>query len=193
MTSSNETEGLGVTTQPMNSQIAPAEIAFISATGVKSVAMLVDTSDYTLSIADQTSDGLLEKGIEVIQIPITAGSTDFSAQISKALATNPGMIYSSTYYPEGSLIAQQLLASAASTPCFMGLANVDPAFVTEAGLAAAQHCTFSGVPAAPAVAICQGLRQGLCQGVQEAARGVGRLHLRRGQCARCGNKEVGGH
>ena len=151
MTSSNETEGLGVTTQPMNSQIAPAEIAFISATGVKSVAMLVDTSDYTLSIADQTSDGLLKKGIEVIKIPITAGSTDFSAQISKALATNPGMIYSSTYYPEGSLIAQQLLASAASTPCFMGLANVDPAFVTEAGLAAAQHCTFSGVPAAPAL------------------------------------------
>ena len=96
MTSSNETEGLGVTTQPMNTQIAPAEIAFISATGVKSVAMLVDTSDYTQSIADQTSDGLLEKGIEVIQIPITEGSTDFNAQISSALATNPDMIDSIT-------------------------------------------------------------------------------------------------
>ena len=32
---------------------------------------------------------------------------------------------------------------------FHGVANVDPAFVIEAGLAAAQHCTFSGVPAAP--------------------------------------------
>ena len=30
----------------------------------------------------------------------------------------------------------------------MGLANVDPAFVTEAGIAASQRCVYSGVPAA---------------------------------------------
>ena len=31
----------------------------------------------------------------------------------------------------------------------MGLANVDPGFVTAAGLGPSQRCTFSGVPAAP--------------------------------------------
>lgn len=149
MTSSNDTEGLGATTQPMNSQIAPAEIAYISGTGVTSVVMLVDPSEYTASVAEQTQAGLQSKGIAVSKIAVSESATDFTAQITQALASAPGMIYSSTYYPQGSVIAQQLLASAPDTPCFMGLANVDPAFVTEAGLPAAQHCVFSGVPAAP--------------------------------------------
>jgi branched-chain amino acid transport system substrate-binding protein len=149
MTSSLETQGYGATTQPMNSQISPTEIDFISSTGVKSVAMLVDPSDYTASIASQTAAGLTAKGISVTQIAVPVGNASYSAQIAQALALKPGMIYSSTYYPEGSIIARELLATASTTPCFMGLANVDPAFVTEAGLAAAQFCTFSGVPAAP--------------------------------------------
>ena len=149
MTSSLETQGYGATTQPMNSQISPAEIDFISSTGVKSVVMLVDPSDYTASIATQTAAGLTAKGISVTQIAVPVGNASYSAQITQAMALKPGMIYSSTYYPEGSIIARELLATASTTPCFMGLANVDPAFVTEAGLAAAQFCTFSGVPAAP--------------------------------------------
>ena len=149
MTSSNDTAGLGATTQPMNSQIAPAEISYISGTGVTSVVMLVDPSEYTASIANQTQAGLESNGITVTQIAVSESTTDFTAQITQALASAPGMIYSSTYYPQGSVIAEELLASAPTTPCFMGLANVDPAFVTEAGLSAAQHCVFSGVPAAP--------------------------------------------
>jgi branched-chain amino acid transport system substrate-binding protein len=149
MTSSLQTEGFGATTQPMNSQISPAEIDYISSTGIKSVVMLVDPSDYTSSIAAQTAAGLTANGISVTQIAVPEGNASYSAQIAQALATNPGMIYSSTYYPEGSIIARELLATAPTTACFMDLANVDPAFVTEAGLAAAQHCTFSGVPAAP--------------------------------------------
>lgn len=149
MTSSNDTEGYGATTQPMNSQISPAEVAYISGTGVKSVVMLVDPSEYTASIANRTQAGLEKNGISVTQIPISVSTTNFSAQIVQAKASNPGMIYASTYYPQGSAIARELLTSAPTTPCFMGLANVDPAFVTEAGLAASQRCVFSGVPAAP--------------------------------------------
>lgn len=152
MTSSLQTQGFGATTQPMNSQIAPAEIDYISSTGVKSVVMLVDPSDYTSSIASQTAAGLTANGISVTQIAVPEGNASYSAQIAQALASSPGMIYSSTYYPEGSIIAKELLATAPTTACFMGLANVDPAFVTQAGLAAAQHCTFSGVPAAPQLA-----------------------------------------
>jgi ABC-type branched-subunit amino acid transport system substrate-binding protein len=149
MTSSNDTEGFGATTQPMNSQISPAEITYISGTGVKSVVMLVDPSEYTASIANQTQAGLEKNGISVTQIAISESTTDLTAQIAQAMATNPGMIYSSTYYPQGSEIAKELLAQTPATPCFMGLANVDPAFVSEAGLPASQHCVFSGVPAAP--------------------------------------------
>ena len=148
MTSSLATQGYGATTQPMNSQIAPAEIDYISSTGVKPVVMLVEPSDYTSSIATQTAAGLTANGIAVTQIAVPEGSASYSDQIAQALASNPGMLYSSTYYPAGSVIAKELMATAPATPCFMGLANVDPSFVTEAGLAAAQHCTFSGVPAA---------------------------------------------
>jgi len=149
LTSSLATQGYGATTQPMNSQISPAEIGYIAFSGVKSVVMLVDPSDYTASIASQTAAGLRANGIAVTQIAVPEGNASYSAQIAQALASNPGMVYSSTYYPEGSIIAKELLSAAPAIPCFMGLANVDPSFVSEAGLAAAQHCVFSGVPAAP--------------------------------------------
>jgi branched-chain amino acid transport system substrate-binding protein len=62
----------------------------------------------------------------------------------------PRVIYSSTYFPEGALIARALAAEASSgrdATCFMGLANQDPAFVAAAGVADSQRCVFSGVPA----------------------------------------------
>lgn len=149
MTSSLQTQGFGATTQPMNSQISPAEIDYIAASGVKSVAMIIDPSDYTASIAAQTKAGLTAKGIAVTEVPIAEGTQDASAIVSQALATSPGMVYSSTYYPEGSAVAKALASVNTTAKCFMGLANVDPAFVTEAGLAASQNCVFSGVPAAP--------------------------------------------
>ncbi len=149
MTSAVTTEGYGATTQPMESQIAPVEITAIVASGVTSVAMLIDPSDYTATIAEQTKAGLLTQGITVTEVTITEAQSTYLPQITEALATGPGMLYSSTYYPEGSTIAKELATINTTAKCFMGLANVDPAFVQEAGLAAAQNCTFSGVPAAP--------------------------------------------
>ena len=51
MTSDNGTEGYGATVQPMNSQISPVEVDYISGLGITSVAMLVDPSAYTKNIA----------------------------------------------------------------------------------------------------------------------------------------------
>jgi len=149
MTSAVTTQGYGATTQPMESQIAPVEINYIAATGAKSVAMLVDPSDYTATIAEQTKAGLIAKGITVTQVAITEGQSSYFPQITQALAGVPDMLYSSTYYPEGSVIAKDLATLNTTAKCFMGLANVDPAFVQQAGLTSAQNCMFSGVPAAP--------------------------------------------
>lgn len=149
MTSAVSTEGFGATTQPMESQIAPVEVASIVASGVTSVAMLVDPSTYTATIASQTKSGLVAAGITVTEVSIAEGQSSYTAQIDEALAGNPGMLYSSTYYPEGSIIAKELAALNTDVACFMGMANVDPEFVSEAGLAASRNCTFSGVPAAP--------------------------------------------
>ena len=133
MASDDDTIGYGSTVQPMVEQIAPVEIAYIKSTMAKSVAMLVDPSDYTQGIADSVKTGLESAGITVTQTPVSEDINDYSAEITRALSTNPDLLYSSTYFPEGSLIAKSLESSNPDSPkCFMGLANVDPAFVTTA-------------------------------------------------------------
>ena len=149
MTSDNRTEGYGATLQPMNSQISPVEVDYISGLGIDSVAMLVDPSAYTKSIASRTAKGLEKAGIKVTQTVIPAGASDYSAEVGEALATGPDMVYSATYFPEGVLIAEELAQANTTATCFMNLANVDDAFVEEAGITTSRTCTFSGVPAAP--------------------------------------------
>jgi branched-chain amino acid transport system substrate-binding protein len=149
MTSDNRTEGYGATLQPMNSQISPVEVDYISGLGIDSVAMLVDPSAYTKNIASRTANGLEKAGIKVTQVVIPASASDYSAEVGEALATGPDMVYSATYYPEGVLIAEELAQANTTATCFMNLANVDDVFVDEAGITTSRTCTFSGVPAAP--------------------------------------------
>ena len=93
--------------------------------------------------------GLTKQGINVSSVEITPGAKDYAKQVSTALTDNPEVVYVSTYYPEGAIIAKDLVAEAAkgnTTKCFMGLANQDPAFITAAGVKDAETCVFSGVP-----------------------------------------------
>lgn len=148
MTSTNSTDGEGVTLNPKNNQIAPIEFKYVSGLGVTSVAMLVDPSTYTQGMANRLKDSLQGEGVTVTQIPVPEGSTDLISQVNQALSTGADLIYSSTYYPQGSQIAALLATSNSSVKCLMGLANVDPAFVTQSGVTEAQRCEFSGIPAA---------------------------------------------
>jgi len=148
MTSTNDTDGMGVTVQPKNNQISPIEDAYAMSIGAKNVAMLVDPSTYTQGMADRLAAALRAEGATVTSIPVSEGKNDYSAEVAQAFQGVPDLIYVSTYYPEGSKIAQRLALSKLPTKCLMGLANVDAAFVTEAGQIAAERCVFSGVPEA---------------------------------------------
>ena len=148
LTSTDDTDGLGITVQPKNSQIAPVEEAYIRSLGVGRVSMLVDPSTYTTGMADRVEAALEADGVAVQRFSITPGSSDYDAVIAEALASDPGLVYVSTYYPEGSAIARGLAASGSSATRFLGLANVDPAFIAEAGLEVARSCVFSGTPEA---------------------------------------------
>jgi branched-chain amino acid transport system substrate-binding protein len=150
LTSIDSTTGEGVTVQPKNSQISPVEIAYLStSSGCPKVVMLVDPSTYTQGMADRVGAAMIcGDGAPVQSIPITEGLADYSAQVAQALALKPDFLYVSTYFPEGSKIAVAINAAGSKASCLMGLANVDPAFVTAAGLVASQRCAFSGVPAA---------------------------------------------
>lgn len=153
MTSTDQTTGMGVTIQPKNSQISPVEVSYMQDgygyTGCPSVVMLVDPSDYTVGMADRVDTGMMcGDGAHKKRIVVTPGLSDYTAQVSQALALKPDILYVSTYYPEGAAIAKAILVAKTTAHCFMGLANVDPAFVTASGIPAARNCTFSGVPAA---------------------------------------------
>ena len=148
MTSSNQTEGFGATTQPMVSQTSPVEVPYLVSEAKNLVVMLMDPSNYTTTVAMQTAKGLDKHGVNVDIIPIDPSASDYSAVVAEALSLSPDVVYSSTYYPEGTKIAKALVAAKSKAKCFMNLANVDNAFVAEVGVAVAQTCSFSGVPAA---------------------------------------------
>jgi branched-chain amino acid transport system substrate-binding protein len=157
LTSSDDTRGQGVTIQPKNSQIAPVEEAYVRSTGAKRVTMLVDDTPngaFTVGMADRLQQRLTAHGVAVTRISVkeltdNVEPTYYATKVAEALATGPDLLYVSTYYPEGAKIAEALTAAGTSPRCLMGLANVDPGFVSGAGLAASQRCVFSGVPASP--------------------------------------------
>ena len=149
LTSTDDTTGLGLTIQPKNSQISPTEVSYIAALKPATVVMLIDPSAYTQSMADRLETGLAAHGVIVARILIQTGQSDYTAAVREALDLAPQVVYSSTYFPEGALIARALAAEARlgrDAGCFMGMANQDPAFVAAAGIADSQRCVFSGVP-----------------------------------------------
>jgi branched-chain amino acid transport system substrate-binding protein len=151
LTSTDDTTGEGVTVQPKNSQISPVEARYFESRQATRVAMLVDPSTYTKGMADRLRRILTKRGVAVATVPIVEAKKSYSTQVAAALKSRPQLVYVSTYFPEGSKIARSLLAATAGDTtfgCFMGLANVDPAFVSSAGIPASRFCRYSGVPTA---------------------------------------------
>ena len=157
MTSDDRTGGVGATVQPMNSQIAPVEAGYVEQLHAKRVAMLVDDTPngaFTKGMATRLRTELVHDGAAVTWTPVLETTAPglpgnyYSGVVTKALSTNPDLVYVSTYFPEGARIAKALTAAGGAPPCLMGLANVDNAFVAQTTLTEAQRCVFSGVPAA---------------------------------------------
>jgi ABC-type branched-subunit amino acid transport system substrate-binding protein len=152
LTSATATEGFGVTTQPMVSQIAPVEEAEL--TGVlhaRSVAVLYDPSTYTAAIATQLAGALQGAGVSVpvnavLDPQASAAQTDQT--LRAVAAARPSVTYLAMYGPQAGMIAARLAASAqAYGRCFVDLAAQGQSFVSAAGSAAA-GCLNSGVPSA---------------------------------------------
>jgi branched-chain amino acid transport system substrate-binding protein len=155
MTSRDDTRGAGVTVQPMNSQIAPIEAAHIRRSGASRVTMLVDDTAngaFTAGMADRLTARLAASGVQVTRISVEeigdAPPGYYAQKVTEALATNPDMLYVSTYFPEGVQIAKALASSGDGPACLMGLANVDNGFTAATTLPEARRCVFSGVVAA---------------------------------------------
>jgi branched-chain amino acid transport system substrate-binding protein len=149
LTSNSATNGQGYTVQPKDYQIAPVEAKAI--TGffhAKSVGIVYDPQTYTAGIATQVKAELERGGAQVVAFEeAKPGGDSYADTLGKIEDSHPDLLYVSTYFPQGGVIAKDLLRLDSSSTCLMGLANQDPGFVDAAGLEAAERCSFSGVPA----------------------------------------------
>ena len=100
--------------------------------------MLVDDTPngaFTVGMADRLQQRLAADGIAVSRISIKELADKvpagyYASKVAEALATQPDLLYVSTYFPEGAEIAKALAAAGTAPRCLMGLANVDPGFVS---------------------------------------------------------------
>jgi branched-chain amino acid transport system substrate-binding protein len=152
LTSATATEGFGVTTQPMVTQIAPVEQGEL--TGVlhaRSVAVLYDPSTYTSAIATQLAGALQGAGVSV-PVHTVLDPHASTAQVDQALqavaGARPDVTYLAMYGPQaGAIVARMAATPRSYGRCFVDLAAQGPTFVSAAGTAAA-GCLNSGVPSA---------------------------------------------
>jgi ABC-type branched-subunit amino acid transport system substrate-binding protein len=149
LTSDDMTQGLGYTLQPMSSQIAPvAADALTTWLGATSVAIAVDpTALYTRSIGESLQGLLEDAGVTVTTAEIEPGLDDYTDVVQQLASTNPDVIYASTYFPEGGLIARAMLDLGVSAQCVADYGSYDLGFIDVAGVPAAQACPVVGVPA----------------------------------------------
>jgi branched-chain amino acid transport system substrate-binding protein len=150
LTSNAATDGLGYTIQPKDYQVAPVEAKAITGyLKARKVAIVYDTSTYTVGIAKQVRAALTQAGAKVVLYQaLPKRKLDAASVVRKIAAAKPDLFYASTYFPEGGKIAKETAARGLSATCLMGLANQDAKFVKVAGLAAAERCYSSGVPSA---------------------------------------------
>ncbi|HEV8089790.1 MAG TPA: branched-chain amino acid ABC transporter substrate-binding protein [Actinomycetota bacterium] len=154
LTSSTSTEGYGVTLQPMNDQISPIAVQALTTWQKNtSVAVVYDNSTaYTQGADTSLVAGLQAAGVTVsANIPIIPSATNdpavIQAAVTQALATHPTGVYADLYYPEGALVADQMLAEGTGTNCLADYASASVGYVTDAGIPAVQNCPVLGVPA----------------------------------------------
>lgn len=154
LTSATDTEGYGVTTQPMVGQIAPVEEGELAnQLHATSVDVLYDPSTYTAGIASQLVSLLEAAGVEIPvdrSVPPSLTSSQRRAVLNAVSAKPASVVYLAMYGPQAGMFARGLAAAKggghALGQCFVDLAAQGPSFVTAAGRSAASECLNSGVP-----------------------------------------------
>ncbi len=150
LTSANTTEGMGVTLQPMTSQIAPvATTAITTWQKATSVALIYDkTQAYTTDANAAMKSDLAKAGVTVVSdTAITPGKKSYTSTVAAVTARHPQLVYVVTYYPEAGLIAKAMYDAKSTAKCLTDFGGYDNGFVTAAGIPAAQSCPVVGVPA----------------------------------------------
>jgi branched-chain amino acid transport system substrate-binding protein len=152
LTSNHLTNGMGITLQPMDYQVAPVASKAILATlpqGAK-VAIVYDTAAYTQGVATQLKTLLTQGGLNVpVFDSFASTASNFTTQIADIKAANPSLIYYAAFDPQAEDLVKQASQAGIGGTCLVdGLAAQGSTFIQGAGLKLAQSCVFLGVPSA---------------------------------------------
>ncbi|MDK3258262.1 branched-chain amino acid ABC transporter substrate-binding protein [Blastococcus capsensis] len=131
-------------------QQAQAAVEFMEKQGATRVAIVDDNTSYSTDIAEQTAE-LLEGGEGpelVLQESVTAGESDYSANVNAVVQANPDFVYWTGYYQEGGLIIRQLRQAGYTGPIMVADGSVDQQLVEIAGAenAAGVFATMTQTP-----------------------------------------------
>jgi len=150
LTSAHQTQGFGVTTQPMDVQVAPVEAKELTdQLRATRVAIVYDTSAYTASIATQLKGLLTTAGRPPVTFaPVQGNQTNFDTVLATVKTAHPDVVYIAAYGTVAGQIAKQAAQLGVGGRCFVDLAAQGPDFVAAATVPVAQTCLNSGVPSA---------------------------------------------
>ncbi len=127
---------------------APAIAKYIEGIlGAKKVFVVDDASDYGKGLADGVKSDLgnLVTGTDTVQ----QKQTDFSATVTKVVASNADSLFYGGYYAEAGLLMKQLRSGGWNGTFVSGDGSDDPGFIAAAGAAAAEGAILT-CPCAPA-------------------------------------------
>lgn len=116
-------------------QQAQAAVKFIEKEGVKSVALIDDSTSYSTNIAKLTEADLKDSGSAKVAVSesINAGESDYSANVAAVLKANPDFIYFTGYYQEGGLLIRQFKQAGYSGKFMVADGSVDAKLISIAG------------------------------------------------------------
>lgn len=116
-------------------QQADAAMAYIDKQGYQRVALMDDNTSYSVNIAELTAERLQESGGAELagKQSVTAGESDYSANVNAVLRTDPDLVYWTGYYQEGGLIIRQLRQAGYDGDIMVADGSVDTQLLKIAG------------------------------------------------------------
>jgi branched-chain amino acid transport system substrate-binding protein len=116
-------------------QQADAALTYMEKVGAGKVALIDDNTSYSVDIANLTADLLEESGGPELATheSVTAGESDYSANVNSVLKTDPDFVYWTGYYQEGGLIIRQLRQAGYEGKIMVGDGSVDTKLLQIAG------------------------------------------------------------
>jgi len=114
-------------------QQADAALKFMQKQGATKVALMDDNTSYSKDIADTTAKLLTGSPALAGRQSVTAGESDYSANVNAVLKGNPDFIYWTGYYQEGGLIIRQLRQAGYDGDIMVADGSVDQKLVDIAG------------------------------------------------------------